>query len=263
MRESHGWIAHRRRSPISIAALIAFAQCILGTALADDARDACRADLIAKAPPGNLSYQRRGQFCEGVIAEEVGGGVEVVGFQIFRTDAKPLDQTTIPIYLLAPPSQRAMATLLGVSRVDGVSYRLDAIANSEGLFLWDWSRVAKPLGLRSQDVAVAGVLVNGSHVAYLPVTFGVDRATPQQLVAALELRATQDIGPLFYRVRDDKNSAWTAVAPDGINQGHSEVIRFAIPSAWVARTIELKVSETADSRTGKPLLPIVIWIGPT
>ncbi|MCI0452371.1 MAG: hypothetical protein L0Z51_08265 [Candidatus Latescibacteria bacterium] len=140
------------------------------------AQSSCDEHLVVRVDPRNeLRYRNRGDRCEGLYVEELGGReLEVASF---TNHVVPYDidkDTTISVVWTVPP--KGIVRVRGQRLITPPFYRLDAVGKENaGVFTWA-TRILRALDIEHSMLGVTAStqmqMGKAQHAVYLPVSFG-------------------------------------------------------------------------------------------
>ena len=166
----------------------------------------CDLELLARAEPGALGYQRRDDGdvrCEGLLEEPraTKEGLELVSLVRGKLEYDPGRHRSLRI---ASPDLSGLTAepvrVQAFSLQEGDHYRMDAVLPRGRPMIWPITSVLAPGGLGSDRIGVYGMVGTGDHLAFVALGIAVDGADPD-LTAPIRmtLRTPVDLKRILWR----------------------------------------------------------------
>lgn len=147
------------------------------SASASDAKAQCDPDLVDRARGRIHGYAARGERCEGIYVEEVGGTTLI--FASFTEVFEPYDSNNVGSLVVeweASGGQTLELRARGIRH--GLYYQMDATRPSgPGSHTWDWPKdILAPLGIGRNSIGIWGrtrqIVGDAERNVYVPLRVG-------------------------------------------------------------------------------------------
>jgi hypothetical protein len=164
----------------------------------------CNTGGNIKSIEGELGYQSRGQFCEGLYESKISADFELVSLlysPLPTFDVNDVLKVFVP--KLSSQFFPAGATITALSLKPRMYYRMDAIVAANSSLKWPLNRVISKIPLTYDEIGVFGWTSRQTDIIYTPLIIQLESEKPSTSKAKtvhVAVRAGVNIEYLVWRV---------------------------------------------------------------
>jgi len=207
----------------------------------------CDPKLLTSGAKESLSYQLRGERCEGVYTAEVAGeSLELVSLLQgkFQFDLQP----DVVLEVSAAKAVQGPVYVRAVALPPKTYYRMDSQISSDRAMLWPIKEVLVPTGLNSKDIGIFGWIGPENKKTFVPLKVTQRNISPQtqagqEQTVFLTVRPSVDVESIYWRWSQVKDQEchfgkWQNLSETPVNAGRR--VPIALPGQEGELCVEVK-----------------------